>query len=129
MKRLALLSIMAGTMWAGVCHAAEPSLCKSMCDAEKRECRAHARELAGENGTALLEMPEKNPLARTAQMQVPTEASRAIDHSSTQSRRIGQAGACDATYLRCARACAAPAASSVVKPASGQRAASDALVR
>ena len=116
MKRWALLSIMAGAMWAGVCQAAEPSLCKSMCDADKRECRAHVRELAGEDGGGLLEMPEKNPLARAAQVQVPTEASRAIDNAGTQSRRMGQAGACDETYLRCTRACAAPADAELVKP-------------
>jgi hypothetical protein len=121
MKRLALLSLMAGAMWAGACHAAEPSLCKSMCDADKRECRAHVRELAGEDGGALLDMPEKNPLARAVQVQVPTEASRAIDNAGTQARRMGQAGACDATYLRCTRACAAPPAPSVAQPAAGHR--------
>jgi hypothetical protein len=121
MKRLALLSIMAVAMWAGACQAAEPSLCKSMCDADQRECRMHVRDVAGENGTPLLAMPEKNPLARTAQVQVPTASARAIDNAGTQSRRMGQAGACDATYLRCTRACAAPAASSVAKPASGHR--------
>lgn len=121
MKRLALLSIMAGAMWASACHAAEPSLCKSMCDANKRECRAHAHELAAEDGAPLLEMAEKNPMARAAQLQVPTESSRAIDNAGTQARRMGHAGACDETYLRCTRACAAPSASSVVKPASGHR--------
>lgn len=121
MKRLALLSIMAGAMWAGACQAAEPGLCKSMCDADQRECRAHGRELAAANGSPLLDMPEKNPLARGAQLQVPTESSRAIDNAGTQARRMGHAGACDETYLRCTRACAAPSASSVVKPASAQR--------
>lgn len=122
MKCWALLSLIVGVMAAGACRAAEPTLCKSMCDAGKRECRAHGRELAGERGAALLEMPEKNPLARTAQVQVPTESSRAIDDAGTQARRMGQAGACDDTWLRCTRACAAPAASSVVQPASGHRA-------
>ncbi|KQV51950.1 hypothetical protein [Massilia sp. Root335] len=121
MKRLALLSIMATAMWAGACQAAEPSLCKSLCDADKSECRANAHELAADDGSPPLEMPEKNPLARAAQLQVPTESSRAIDNAGTQARRIGHAGACDETYLRCTRACAAPAASSVVKPASGRR--------
>lgn len=109
-RRLALFAMLAATMAAGAVHAAEPSLCKSMCDADKRECRAHGRELADDNGSPLLEMPEKNPLARGAQTQVPTPSSQALEHSGTQSRRMRHASECDATYLRCTRACAAPPA-------------------
>jgi hypothetical protein len=121
-KHFALLAMLATTMAAGACHAAGPEsgLCKSMCDADKRECRAHGRELAAEDGAPLLDMPEKNPLARGAQMQVPTTSSQALENSGTQSRRMRHASQCDDTYLRCTRACAAPAASSVVKPASGR---------
>jgi hypothetical protein len=109
---LARLALLAASMVAGAAHAAEPSLCKSMCDADKRECRAQGRELAGDDGSPLLEMPEKNPLARGAQLQVPTTSSRALENSGTQSRRMRHASQCDATYVRCTRACAAPAAPS-----------------
>ena len=119
-RRLALFAMLAATMTAGAAHAAEPGLCKSMCDADKRECRARGRELAAENGSGLLEMPEKNPLARGAQMQLPTPSSQALENSGTQSRRMRHASQCDATYLRCTRACAAPAAASVATPASGR---------
>lgn len=108
----ASLALLAATMAAGAAHAAEPSLCKSMCDADKRECRAHGRELAGDDGAPLLEMPEKNPLARGAQLQVPATSTQALENSGTQSRRMRHASQCDATYLRCTRACAAPAAPS-----------------
>lgn len=117
---LAWLAMLAATMGAGAAHAAEPSLCKSMCDADKRECRAHGRDLAADNGSPLLEMPAKNPLARGAQLQVPTTSSQALENSGTQSRSMRHASQCDVTYLRCTRACAAPAATSVVTPASGR---------
>jgi hypothetical protein len=119
-KQLAWLAMLGATLAAGICHAAEPGLCTSMCDADKRECRAQGHELAADNGAPLLEMPEKNPMARGAQMQVPATSSQALENSGTQSRRMRHASQCDATYLRCTRACAVPAASSVVKPASGR---------
>jgi hypothetical protein len=117
-----MLVMLTATLAAGACHAAEPEpgLCKSMCDADKRECRAHGRALAADNNAPLLDMPEKNPLARGAQMQVPTTSSQALENSGTQSRRMRHASQCDDTYLRCTRACAAPAASSEVKPASSR---------
>ena len=114
MKQLILLSTMMGVFWAGTGQAAEPSVCKSMCDSERRECRAHVRDLAGDDGAPLLAMPEKNLMARTAQEPVPTAASRAIGKAGTQSRSMARAGACDETYLRCTRACADPAGASVV---------------
>lgn len=117
MKRLTLLAIMTGVFWAGTSHAADADLCKSMCGAEKRECRATAMEQAREDGDSPLAFPEKNPMARAAQEQVPTAAARAIGNAGTQTRRIGKAGKCDDTYLRCTRACAAPPDSILVKPA------------
>ena len=120
MKRSSLLAMMLGVSWAGACLAAESSLCKSLCDADKRECRADAHTLAAADAP-FIEMPERNPLARGAQAQLPTQASRALENAGTQSRRAGFAGACDDKYLRCTRACAAPAATSVITPASAHR--------
>jgi hypothetical protein len=116
MKRLAWSTIMMGALWAGAGHAADAGLCKSMCSAEKRECRANVHELAADDGKPLVEMAERNPLARAAQEQVPAPAGRAIDDAGTQTRRIDKSAQCDATYLRCTRACAAPAESVLVKP-------------
>ena len=121
MKRLALLPVLMCLMSMGAARAAEPSLCKSLCDSERRECRANARELAGEDGQPLLTMAEKNPMARAAQEQVPTPASQAIENAGTQGRLFRHAGECDATHLRCTRACAAPQASSVVTPEAARR--------
>jgi hypothetical protein len=116
MKRLAWLTIVMGALWAGAGHAADAGLCKSMCSAEQRECRANVRELAAEDGKPLLEMAERNPMARAAQEQVPAPAGRAIDDAGTQSRRIDKSAQCDAAYLRCTRACAAQAESVLVTP-------------
>jgi hypothetical protein len=122
MKHLSLLAMVLVMSWAGACVAAEPSLCKSLCDADKRECRAQAHTLAADHAEGFLfDTPEKNPMARDAQAQVPAQASRALENAGTQSRRVGFAGACDAKYLRCTRACAAPVPASVIKPPSAQR--------
>jgi len=120
MKRLAWFTIMMGALWAGAAHAADAGLCKSMCSSEKRECRAHARDLAAEDGEMLFDKGERNPMARAAQEQVPVQATRAMDNAGTQTRRIDYAGKCDAAYLRCTRACAAPPDSILVKPAPGR---------
>jgi hypothetical protein len=120
MKRLTLLAIVMGTLWAGASHAADAGLCKSMCGAEKRECRANVLGQARDDGGSLLEMGERNPMARAAQEQVPAQAARAIDNAGTQTRRIDKAGKCDATYLRCTRACDAPADASLVKQPPGR---------
>ena len=119
MKRLALLSVLMCLMWAGAARAAEPTLCKSLCDSERRECRANVPELAADRSEGL--MPDRNPMARAAQHEVPTPAAQAIENVGTPARRLGHAGECDATYLRCTRACAAPQASSVLKPEAVRR--------
>lgn len=116
MKRFTWLAIIVGTLWAGAAYAADAGLCKSMCSNEKRECRANVRELAAEDGKPFIDMPERNPMAREAQTQVPSESERAIGNAGTQTRRLGKAAECDAAYLRCTRACAAPEASVLVKP-------------
>jgi hypothetical protein len=109
MNRLRVLSMLLGVLVAGPCAAAEPSLCKSVCDSDKRECRAHARNVVDNERTLLVAMPEKNPMARTAQGQVGSEASRALEGAGDQGRRVARAGACDDTYLRCTRSCAGSA--------------------
>jgi hypothetical protein len=116
MKRFTLWSIMMAALWAGAAHAADASLCKSMCGTEKRECRANVRELAEEDGKPVIDMPERNPLARAAQTEIPRESARALDNAGNQARRMDKAGQCDAAYLRCTRACAAREDSILVKP-------------
>jgi hypothetical protein len=119
MKRMALLSVLTCLLSMGAARAAEPTLCKSLCDSERRECRANVPELAADRSEGL--MPDRNPMARAAQHEVPTPASQAVENVGTPGRRLGHAGECDATYLRCTRACAAPQASSVLKPEAARR--------
>jgi hypothetical protein len=120
MKRFTLLAIVMGSLWAGAAQAADAGVCKSMCSTERRECRAEVRGLAAEDGKPLLEMNERNPMARAAQERVPTPAGRALDNAGTQTRRLDKAAQCDVAYQRCVRACAAPADSILVKPAAGR---------
>jgi hypothetical protein len=119
MKRLTVLAVLMCLMWAGAAGAAEPTVCKSLCDSERRECRANVPELAADRSEGL--MPDRNPMALAAQHEVATPASQAIENAGTAGRRLGHAGECDATYLRCTRACAAPQASSVLKPEAARR--------
>jgi hypothetical protein len=106
LKRLAVLMSLMGLVVTNAALADEPSLCKSMCASEKRECRASARDSAKDELSPLAEMPEKNPLARTAQGQVRRTESLALEDAGVTHRRIARAGACDDSYLRCTRACA-----------------------
>lgn len=120
MKRLALMPVLMCLLSMGAARAAEPTLCKSLCDSERRECRANVPELATDRSEGL--MPEKNPMARAAQHEVATPASQAIENVGTPGRRLGHAGECDAAHLRCTRACAVPqASSSVLTPEAARR--------
>jgi len=120
MKRFSLLAILMGAMWAGAACAADAGMCKSMCSTERNECRAQVRGLAADDGKSLLEMNERNPMARAAQERVPAPAERALDNAGTQTRRLDKAGQCEEAYQRCVRACAAPADPILVKPAKGR---------
>ena len=112
---LALMGLLLST--AGL--AAEPSFCTSVCDSERRACRADVQQLAAEDGEGLLNMTERNQLARTAaKTQTPSSATLAGERSSVQSRRIQRTAACEETYQRCTRACKVP---EIASPGLGAR--------
>jgi len=99
--------------------AAEPSFCASVCDSERRACKADVQQLAAEDGDGLLNMTERNQIARTAaKAQAPAAATLAGERASLQTRRIQRIGACEETYVRCARTCKVPA---VASPAGSAR--------
>lgn len=118
MRRASFLLALTGMLLSSAGLAAEPSFCASVCDSERRACRADVQQLAAEDGDGLLAMHERNPLARTAtKTQGPSHASLANERSSVQERRIKRTAACEDTYLRCTRSCQAPAvASPVLRP-------------
>jgi hypothetical protein len=97
-----------GMLFTAAGAAAQPSFCASVCDSERRACRADAQQLAAEDGDGLIKMQERNHLARTAlQTQSPSRGELANERSSVQARRIGRTAACEDTYQRCTRSCQA----------------------
>src|SRR5689334_7053080 len=118
MRLAPLLLTLAGMLASHAALAADPSFCHSVCDSERRACKADVAQLAAEDGEGLLVMQEKNQLARTAaKTGAPSpEPVRASEHSAVQNRRIARTAACESTYQRCERSCKAPEAKAPVSP-------------
>ncbi len=106
MKRFTLLVALLGVFLSPLARAEEPAMCKSMCAADKQQCAKRAGTLT-ELDTFAGE--EKNPLANTAN-QMRSETARSSERSDFMKRKRERLDVCDASYLRCTRACA-PAAS------------------
>ena len=115
MRPASFVLALMGMLLSSAGLAAAPSFCASVCDSERRACRADAQQLAAEDGDGLLAMQERNGLARTAaKTQGPSPASLANERSSVQARRVKRTAACEDTYRRCTRSCQAPAVASPV---------------
>ena len=108
MKRTALAIVLATLGAAAPALAADPAFCSSMCASEQRECRAGAQaQPLGERLTGATS-EYRNPLARTAQGEVPGQGTRALDAAGDNGRRMARLDACDSALQRCTRSCAAP---------------------
>lgn len=103
MKRFALLMVLAGLSAAS--FADEPAFCKSMCSSEKTQCLASARDRETKEGMLPVNTPERNPFARTAQVQMRSSDNGALEKAGNDHRRMASAGACDDGYQRCVRSC------------------------
>lgn len=103
MKRLAVSMILAGL--SATAFADEPAFCKSMCTSEKSQCLATAVATEKKEGMLPTDTAEKNPFARTAQVQMRSADNGALEKSGLQHRREARTGACDAAYQRCTRGC------------------------
>jgi hypothetical protein len=106
MKRLAVLMILAGL--SGVCLAEEPAFCKSMCASENNQCRAAALAREEKEGRLPTDLPEKNPFARTAQVQMGSSDAGSLEKSGYEHRRMSRAAACEDAWQRCTRSCNVP---------------------
>jgi hypothetical protein len=114
---LSLFLALMGILLSSLCLAQEPNFCKSVCDSERRACKADVQQLAAEDGDGLFNMTDHNQLARTAaKTQGPSAATLAGERAGVNARRIARSAGCDDTYLRCTRTCASPGAKSVVSP-------------
>ena len=118
MRFASLIATLAGVLASQAVLAAEPGFCHSVCDSERRACKADVQQLAAEDGEGLLVMREKNELARTASRTgaPSTEPVRAVEQKAVQNRRIQRTAACENTYQRCERACKAPDAKAATSP-------------
>jgi hypothetical protein len=106
MKRLAALTILLGLSSAS--FADEPAFCKSVCASEKTTCRADAQASEKSEGLLPTNVPDKNPFARTAQIQVRSDDGGALEKAGNDHRRMSRIGACEKTYQQCTRGCSAP---------------------
>ena len=110
MTRIELLLALLGLSLCAASMAAEPGLCKSMCTGEKKECRAKATLDTNFDRTAPITRDDRNPHANANSAgQVPTMEARAREQADTYRRVTERNGQCDTAYLRCTRACDAPA--------------------
>lgn len=118
MRPGSIVLALTGLLLSTTVLAADPGFCHSVCDSERRACKADAQQLAAEDGEGLLAMQERNELARTAaRTGAPTsEAVRMGEHTAVQNRRIQRTAACVSTYQRCERACKAPEAKAPASP-------------
>lgn len=118
MRPATLTLALAGWLLSSAAYAADPGFCHSVCDSERRACKADAQQLAMEDREDLLAVEEKNRLARTAaNTGAPSQTgARAPVETALQNRRMQRVAACDTTYQRCERSCRAPAAKAPASP-------------
>lgn len=110
MMRNKLLLALFGMSLCAAGVAAEQGMCKSICASGKKECRAEAVEQTKLDRDPLITPDDKNPYVRSnSGGQVPTPEARAREQADTRNRMAERNGQCDTAYLRCVRACDAPA--------------------
>ena len=106
MKHFAVMTILS-LVWS-ISFAEEPAFCKSVCSSERTSCRANAQARLQKEGLLPTDAPEKNPFARTAQVQMRSDDAGALERAGDQHRRMAGAGACEDAYQRCVRGCSVP---------------------
>ncbi|SFV11237.1 hypothetical protein [Pseudoduganella namucuonensis] len=91
-------------LFAGACHAEGEGLCKPLCEADKRECRAAAASLSRDDVAPLLAMEDRNPHAKVSRRMAgsPPEAQTT---RASESKRVQMQRTCNDNHLRCVRAC------------------------
>jgi hypothetical protein len=97
---------MLGLMAPLLTHAAEPSVCTSMCTSEKEQCTSRAGKLTDLDSRP--SVGETNPFARTANNmgQVESDSARVTERFATQRRNRERTDACNTSYKRCTSSCA-----------------------
>lgn len=119
--KLSVLTLLLCATLSPACMAAEPTVCKSLCATEKRECRAQAVNATLADADPVLAPQERNRDARAlGKLEGKTAEGRMRERSDFQKRKMERDQACDEQQMRCARACNSPepesASSVLVKP-------------
>jgi hypothetical protein len=116
MKMPLLLSVLMSTFLSGLCMAAEPTVCKSICAEEKRACRADAQRLTKLDDSPLFDNgPSGQRDARAlGQYQGTPQDAKTRAASEFNKRKLEREQGCDSKAMVCTRACTTPAPASVV---------------
>lgn len=110
MKPFAQLSLLLSVLLSASAIAAEASMCKSLCSAEKRECRANAKNLTGLDLSPLVQDMKASRDARAlAKIQSTPGQARADQSTEFRKRQQERDSACDSRAMACSRSCAVPA--------------------
>jgi len=94
-----------GMLATGPALAADTNFCTSMCESTQRECRAEASAGVRKRFVPPPETSARNPLARTAESEVPGQGARALQAAGDTHRRLDLAESCDKSYQQCKRSC------------------------
>lgn len=103
MKLFLLFSV----LLSGACMAAEPTVCKSICAEEKRECRAGAQrktELDTQPSLAAMEESHRDARALGKYRGTPQET-KAAEATEFRKRKMEREHACDSKAMACSRSC------------------------
>ena len=109
-----------GMLATGSVLAADANFCTSMCESTQRECRVDASAGGKERFIPPAEAAARNPLARTAEGEVPGQGARALQAAGDTHRRLDLTGACDKAYQQCKRSCVVQTATKQ-QPAAAKR--------
>lgn len=93
---------------SGASLADEPAFCKSMCASEKNQCLSNVTALEKKEGLLPTGGPDKNPYARTAQIDMRSTDGGSLARAGDDYRRQSRNGSCDTAFQRCTRGCNVP---------------------
>lgn len=110
MNRFLQLSLLLNVLVTASSIAADASMCKSLCNAEKRQCRVNAKKLTGLDHPLLVNDQKANRDARAlANIQSTPGQARADERTESQKRQQERDSACDSRAMACTRSCTLPA--------------------
>lgn len=122
MKPSLQFSVLLSLFLSAACMAAEPSVCKSICAEEKRECRASAQHKTKlDHSPVVANAQTGHRDARVlGQFQGTPQDAKSAERSDFQKRKGEREHGCDSKAMACSRACGSAAPESIVKPKTQQ---------